>query len=579
MGYPLNDPQEDDLLSRMAQSEYGQISKDPGDPMLPGPDPEVQKDAATAQQDKAVAQSDADKANELHADWKKPMAMLLGQRRGESALPFAADQVSTILNTGKGMLPGPGADVAKNGADTGGGRYSAQPGDPTGSPQDYLDQNPQAAPGGPTPVQGAPDKASSAVNWGTASVKRGPLPGASQDTLDARDGVGRSLQSREGNILANVDEQRAMADKQANYAQHAEDEAIHRQNAFDASMKEQSDQISDARKHLSEQRTDPNAYWNNHFAGPVGGRIIAGIGVAAQGFANGWNKIGGNAALDSIKADIKGAVDAQERDYDKGLTRIKGMENDYSRLRGMGLDSAKARAEITSSHREAVMDQMKAVAAQGAGSERAGALQTGLEEFQLENSKQDDALRNQNILKAEKDAELAVARHNATAAQYRASQDRQAERQFKLVEGGIQHKYRLEEQDHAAGLKSGGPGAPPKLTKAQQKQADGANAAEDMGAKGEAMIKAVNGNPLARVPGLGSIGSNANQDVDAYNAEMLAVVHDRSKGLRSAHLIEETTAPFKIGINDSEEKKRHKIRLLKEFIAGHQVSDEPAPSD
>lgn len=556
----------------MAQSEYGQISKDPGDPMLPGPGPEVQKDAA-------VAQTDKQKAEQLHAmDWKQLAPAMANALSGPVGLGTeVANQVSVLRNDTGGLNPGPGQDVVKNGKDTGvGGIGSAMPGDPTGSPYDNMGP---MSPGGPTPVQGAPDKASSAPNWGTASVKHSPLPGASQDTLDARDGVGRSLQAREGNILANANEQRAMADKQANYAQHAEDEAIHRQNAFDASMKEQSDQISDARKHLSEQRTDPNAYWNNHFAGPVGSRIIAGIGVAAQGFANGWNKIGGNAALDSIKADIKGAVDAQERDYDKGLTRIRGMENDYSRLRGMGLDSAKARAEVTNSHREAVMDQMKAVAAQGAGSERAGALQTGLEEFQLENSKQDDALRNQNILKAEKDAELAVARHNATAAQYRAAQDRQAERQFKLIYGGMQQKWDLEKMDHAAELKGEGTSKTPKLTKAQQQEADRNKAGDDMERKGNHLIEEVNKHPLSRVPVLGRIGDNANVDVDTYNSEVYAQVHDRAKGLRGEKTLEKTIPQFLIGINDSDAKKRHKIAALKAFIAGMPTSDAPGEAE
>ena len=248
-------------------------------------------------------------------------------------------------------------------------------------------------------------------------------PGPSDATLGARDQQQKTLQARAGNQLQYAEQERALADKQAAEAGKAEVEATVRQNAFDMSMKDHQDEIDNARKHLDSQRVDPDAYWNNHFAGPVGGRIIAGVAVMAQGFANGWNKIGGNSALDSIKSDIKGAVDAQEKSYNRGLTKIKGMENDYSRLRDMGLDSVKARAELNRSHRESVMDQMRAIAAQGAGTDKAGQLQGAMADLEVANSTSDDATHAAAVLASQRRADEVTARGRGAAAHMQARRE------------------------------------------------------------------------------------------------------------------------------------------------------------
>lgn len=242
---------------------------------------------------------------------------------------------------------------------------------------------------------------------------------------------------------ANLDAQGHLAEAQGHDELGAQ---IARDNHIEANrMKMESDAADDAeariateRAHTEAMRLNPDQYKENlGFGGTALAALTMIVGGIGAGIAGEKNK-----AHEVFDAEVKKNIDKQKDDYERGLHKIKGMENDYSRRRDRVKDERATRHMMTADKyrgaAELVKGKLSAISAENSNLDGAAAV-NHLEMKALEH---DDlaaqAVRQHSYALRTADASRRAAagaahqKHLQTLAETRAAEDYKFEHQKQL---------------------------------------------------------------------------------------------------------------------------------------------------
>ena len=99
-------------------------------------------------------------------------------------------------------------------------------------------------------------------------------------------------------------------------------------------LTQQGDQL---RQDIMSSKIDPNKYWDESGAGPIGSRIIAGLGILFSGYGQGRAGAGGlnigNSALQVIQQGIDRSIDAQKANLGKKQSMLSDIYHQTNDLR------------------------------------------------------------------------------------------------------------------------------------------------------------------------------------------------------------------------------------------------------
>ena len=216
--------------------------------------------------------------------------------------------------------------------------------------------------------------------------------------------------------------------------------ALAAQRAFEQRTKE--------RAELEKQATvDPDRFWKQHWAGPVGSRVMAALGLAALGFAT--NGQGVAAGMSQIKGLVDSDIEAQKATINAKtrLLELSGQDNkeylasQQDKLRN--LDNARIVAY------KAAATQMEAIKANTQNKDQAIAAdqlvvrlrQTAME---LERKQESEFIKEMESA-AEKNRTARNAARAAAAAQARSDARHEQGRADDIWKAQMAHKFKLEE--------------------------------------------------------------------------------------------------------------------------------------
>ena len=216
--------------------------------------------------------------------------------------------------------------------------------------------------------------------------------------------------------------------------------ALAAQRAFEQRTKQ--------RAELEKQATvDPDRFWKQHWAGPVGSRVMASLGLAALGFAT--NGQGVAAGMSQIKGLVDSDIEAQKATINAKtrLLELSGQDNkeylasQQDKLRN--LDNARIVAY------KAAATQMEAIKANTQNKDQAIAAdqlvvclrQTAME---LERKQESEIIKEMESA-AEKNRAARNAARAAAAAQARSDARHEQGRADEFYKQQLAHKFKLEE--------------------------------------------------------------------------------------------------------------------------------------